>query len=329
MDFVDLYWRDERRSACAAFRSVMVRPMIRTMPVRGSESCLLCAWLLVLAACTVAPHASSSATEAKLSSGTDGQSVTGHVSATFMVGSTESGPTTGQSSDLPQIDCDFFAQDCPDGHKCVSYGEVDPIFTDTWTGAKCIEIAPNPGQPGDPCTITDRFFSGEDTCDKGATCWFVDDEEVLDGRCVSNCTGSLGDSVCPESGQFCSWISDNDYSPYLCFLACDPLMQDCPGGDLCLPFIYPADTFSCNPPSEGVVVGPLEACDEVAACGPGLVCWTAAAANECDPQGGCCISFCDLTDPICPGQDQICHAWYVPEEAPPEYTTVGLCSLPG
>ena len=50
--------------------------------------------------------------------------------------------------------------------------------------------------------------------------------------------------------------------------------------------------------------------------------------SGCDPDaGGCCLPFCDLSDPnvVCPGGGQTCVSLY--EES--KHENVGICVVPG
>lgn len=251
----------------------------------------------------------------------DGMSVTSRVGETAATTGDDASAGTGQTSTVPldlppsPAECDTWTQNCPEGQKCVSYGD------EAWEGTTCVPVVPDPGQPGDPCVIFDHGLSGVDTCDAGSTCWFLYIGKGLEGRCISNCTGSPGEPACADPNGFCSWLSDNEFSPNLCFRTCNPLAPDCAGDDLCIPFEYPIDTFFCAPPGPGTAK-PLGAmCDTSAAdCEPGMFC-----GYTCDPGLLCCTAFCDLNAPVCPASTPQCLPWYAPGEAPPEFVNVGAC----
>ena len=91
-------------------------------------------------------------------------------------------PTSSASNDLQAprppsrslvIECDVWAQDCPETDKCIYVADV---------GTKCVDVT-GVDLPGDACT------SDEDSCVKGALCRDINPEGV--GTCVAQCTGCL------------------------------------------------------------------------------------------------------------------------------------------
>ena len=223
--------------------------------------------------------------------------------------------TTGEEAEL----CDKFTQDCPEGQKCTAYSRDGH---DAWSGTKCVPVMGD-GQAGDPCTVQDNAFSGLDDCAKGVMCWAVDEENH--GTCLALCTGPDYAPMCAEG--FICWLTDEGVLN-LCRALCDPLLADCAEGEVCLPYL---DAFVCWPDASGEEGQAFDACEFVNRCDPGLICLNPSAASECDPNaGGCCLPYCDVTDPdvTCPGVGQECVAWYEEGMAPPEYAKVGICTLP-
>ena len=112
------------------------------------------------------------------------------------------------------------------------------------------------------------------------------------------------------------------------FPLCDPLLQDCPGEDACLPA---GDAWAClldlSGPDAGTDGDP---CEYENACDPGLLCMDGARVPGCQT-AGCCASFCDLEEPnTCPLKDQgaECVPYYAIGEAPPGKENLGFCGLP-
>ena len=114
----------------------------------------------------------------------------------------------------------------------------------------------------------------------------------------------------------------------LCLPACDPLLQDCSGGELCIPYI---DLFLCALDASGDGGQVFDPCEFANACDAGLLCLNPSAGVECDPNaGGCCSPLCDVTDAdlVCPGVGQECLSFYGEDQAPPEFANVGICYIP-
>lgn len=105
-------------------------------------------------------------------------------------------------------ECDPFAQDCPEGEKCVAYastgGQLD--------ANKCVVINGS-GMPGDPCTYG-GVVEATDDCNDISYCW--DTVPVMDtfqGSCAQFCDGTADAPVCPM-GLEC--LISNDGSVNLC-----------------------------------------------------------------------------------------------------------------
>lgn len=217
--------------------------------------------------------------------------------------------------------CDPWAQDCPDGEKCVPYKSPNGS---TWDANKCVPVVDSPASPGDPCTVMGNQ-TGEDNCDATSTCnWVVDGE----GICVEMCTGNANAPVCNTPMTSCN--IDNDGTRNLCNPLCDPILQDCPDNSrmTCL-VANGSDTFNCELGwgEDGLGVG--EECFFDNSCLNGNLCiYNADAVPGCTG-GGCCAPYCDLTTPQCPDASTECVPFYEDGTAPPMYTHVGVCLIPG
>lgn len=211
-------------------------------------------------------------------------------------------------------DCDVWAQDCPFGEKCSADGAA-PLGDED---IKCVPIVPDPDQPGEPCHVVPGQ-AGPDTCDIGSFCWSTD-PVTGEGICVENCQGSPNSPTC-DPNNVCLPMAVP-----ICLPACDPLLQDCPSGDSCLPLV---ESFTCFPAADpgGSTFDP---CDGLDQCAPGLVCVSTASAVECDKdEAGCCSPYCDLDDVnSCAGAGQECVPWFGPGQAPVGLDNLGVCSTP-
>lgn len=226
-------------------------------------------------------------------------------------------PTTGGDG---EAECDLWAQDCPDGSKCMPYDTDSDGIHDS---QRCVPVDGTPGQPGDDCTIEGSVASGLDTCDVGLMCWNTDANNA--GRCVEMCTGSKQDPQCPED-LICD--VSNGGALILCVQACDPLTPSCPQGQICLP--GGEMQFVCDVDASGDQGGYGDPCAFVNVCDQGLLCVSGTAVPGCKTDG-CCTEYCDLSNPdvVCPGApDQECAPFYGENAAPPGYENVGVCSIP-
>lgn len=67
---------------------------------------------------------------------------------------------------------------CDPKLKCVAYADGGGS---SWNALRCVPIARNPDQPGEPCTVVESNVSGIDSCDQGAMCWDVDNNTLEGG----------------------------------------------------------------------------------------------------------------------------------------------------
>jgi hypothetical protein len=223
------------------------------------------------------------------------------------------------------IECDIWAQDCPEGEKCMPWANDGG---NAWNATRCSPLDPAPASVGDECTVEGSGVSGIDNCEVSSMCWNVDPESNM-GTCIAFCMGSEANPVCENPGSSCSIL--NEGTLILCLPNCDPLLQDCNEGEGC----YPTnDIFSCVPDAGGEQGAFGEGCEFLNVCDPGLFCANPAGVPNCAGSIGCCSSFCDTTDPSatsnCPGNagGQECVPWFEEGQAPPGYENLGACVIP-
>ena len=236
---------------------------------------------------------------------------------TATTATTEDPPTTGG---VVGAQCDLWAQDCPDGSKCVPYDDDSDGIHDS---ARCVPVDDSPGQAGDDCKIEGSIASGIDDCDVGLMCWNADANNQ--GRCVEMCSGSPSDPTCPDA-LICD-ISNGGVL-LLCVTPCDPLTPSCPSGQICLP--GGDKQFVCDVDASGDQGGYGDPCAYVNVCDQGLMCVSGQSVPGCKTDG-CCTEYCDLSDPgvVCAGApEQECVSFYDDDAAPPGYENVGVCTIP-
>lgn len=219
------------------------------------------------------------------------------------------------------VECDPWTQDCPDGEKCTPYDQ-DGGF---WDSLKCVPVKPGAVGAGEPCMLEGEGPSGIDNCAKGHMCWGIDPQTGI-GYCVPQCTGSLEMQVCPECS---SCLTGGDGILNVCLPWCSPLSPDCPAAvDLCVPAI---DKFVCVLDASGDMGAVFDPCEFLNGCDHGLWCASPEYASECDPlAAGCCLPFCDVMAPSCPGVGQVCVPWSEMGQVPAcsKFENVGSCRLP-
>ena len=218
-------------------------------------------------------------------------------------------------------ECDVFQQNCPPGQKCTAWASDGG---GAWNATRCVEVTGTKG-PGDECTTEGGGLLGIDDCQKGAMCWDVDKDTNM-GTCVALCTGTPDAPVC-DPGFNCAIFTDGALN--LCLPQCDPLLQDCPGDDLC---ITVDDDFLCVLDASGDMGKTNDPCEFKNACDKGLACSpTATASSACMQDAtGCCQPFCDfIAMEPCPNPDQKCVQWFDPMlPIPPGQEDVGICAIP-
>ncbi len=250
----------------------------------------------------------------------DENSVTSDTTCGFLCGDTD-----GQCQMVPGLDgelrcqsCDLWLQDCADGQKCTPWASDG---SNSWNDTKCVEVAPNPHKPGEPCKAEGSGVSGIDDCELGAMCWDLDPDTLI-GTCIGLCDGSPRAPTCAEPKTFCAVSGEGVL--ILCLPTCDPLASDCPEGQVCVH--DGQDQFACATGFPGAVGAP---CEFINTCDPGLACVASSLVPDCDPAAtGCCSPYCSLSAPVCPDQNQTCTPWFEPDQAPEDYKDVGFCGLP-
>ncbi len=214
------------------------------------------------------------------------------------------------------IECDIWSQDCPEGEKCMPWANDGGS---SWNATKCSPIDRAPQEPGEACTVEGNAVSGIDNCAKDSMCWNVD-PETNGGICIPFCEGSSPDNATCDVGYYCS--INGDGTVILCLPECDPLLQNCPGDDACLPS---GEYFICASGDAGLYGDP---CEYANACKPGLYCLNPEYVEDCKA-AGCCTPFCDTSKAnMCPGGTQECIPWWEEGTAPPGKENIGICGIP-
>lgn len=243
---------------------------------------------------------------------TEGPTATAATASTT-TGATSPVPTTGGTGGAAG-ECNVWQQDCMPGAKCVPF---DSMQTGVVDATRCVEVADPAGKSGDPCTAEGGVV-GLDDCDLGLLCWQLD--ENGNGTCIPLCEGAPGEPKCGE-GLLCD-VSNGGLLP-LCLTACDPLLKNCPNGQICIPSM---GLFVCDGDVSGDAGMYGDPCEFINVCDPGLTCVPATNVPGCNAPG-CCTPYCDLTMPACPGPGQECLPYYEAGAAPPGLENVGLCGV--
>lgn len=218
------------------------------------------------------------------------------------------------------FECDMFAQDCPEGEKCMPWGHTG---ASDWTATRCSPVAPDPNEVGETCTVEGSAYSGIDDCALGAMCFGVD-AKTNEGTCEEICGGTPASPECTDEIDICTIGSQG--ALVVCLPACNPMLGECGEGEGCFPA---GDEFSCAP-SQAAAAMHGDGCAQPYTCASGQVCVDAALHSTCD-EGFCCTSICDLSDvnanADCAALDpeQVCLPWYEPGMAPAGYEDLGVC----
>lgn len=216
-------------------------------------------------------------------------------------------------------ECSIWDEDCPEGEKCVP----KTIRGEVWNGTRCVPIAKDPDEIGEPCTVEDDRVSWIDSCALHALCWDADRETRI-GHCVAICSLSEGHSVCDDPNTLCM-IDGSTVLP-LCLSLCDPIVQDCREGQACYGV---GDGFICLPDASGSHGAPGDSCAFLVACDPGSGCIAGKHVPGCHHGLACCSRFCDVrkaAPPCLSGQS--CVPFFAEGDAPYRYAFVGICGVP-
>jgi hypothetical protein len=291
-----------------------------TLLVPGILACGGAEGTAMTEASTTAPATMSAGT------GTEATSATGPTAPTTSEATTEATPTTGEPP-LPDLpvggECDLFVQDCGEGTKCNAWSMMGGIFPD---GAKCVPVGDK--LPGEDCTIEGGFGDGIDDCVAGSICLDIDNSGGA--TCVAYCSGSMDAPQCPDEGSRCSFLFEPTVP--LCFTNCDPLVQNCSGGETCVPNIAAlgAEFFVCMPRVFEEIPGQYgDACAALSGCDPSYLCIFAENVPGCTTDY-CCSTYCELDDPgTCAAFDPLlaCVPWFGEGQATPGYENVGICGI--
>ena len=259
---------------------------------------------------------STTTTSTSSSSTTDVEASTSNASTSSSSGDPLDGVPPGFLNPLDDgssyWECSPWLEECPEGEKCMPYANDGGS---AWNAMRCSPLAPDPGQPGEPCTVDSSEVSGVDDCALHSVCWDVD-PETLEGTCRAMCLGSETTPACAAVDEFCTGNGEGTLN--LCLPICDPIAQDCGVGDACYPV---HDFYACAPDASGDGGGSFESCAYINGCDPGFAC---ASVPLCGDVPGCCVPFCALSDPTCP-DGTTCVAWLDPGEAPIGFEDVGIC----
>lgn len=253
----------------------------------------------------------------KSEQGTDSSTSVGTESSTTGDPPTSEGTDFVPSKeDMGPLDCDPYAQDCPEGEKCVPYASSGG----PWDDNKCVAVMGDQA-PGEPCTYG-GMVDATDDCDETSHCWDVHDVDGQPvGTCMAFCIGSEDSPECPPDSQ-CLYSSTIN----LCIPLCDPLAQVCGDGQAC---IWDGAQFFCVFTTQELPAG--QPCGFINDCAAGLGCFQAEALPNCEGSS-CCSAFCDLNlgDGPCEASlpDTICVPFFEQGTAPPGYDDVGVCVLP-
>lgn len=215
-------------------------------------------------------------------------------------------------------ECDVFAQDCPDGEKCMPYANDGGS---SWNAAKCSPLDAMPKQQGDPCHAEGNGVAGLDNCDISLICWFLNLDN--DGVCTDQCGGTIDSPTCPDLQQVCDISNDGVIA--ICLDTCNPLTQDCPPEQIC--FNSGSVNFVCDMDASGDGGQYQDPCVYINECDYGLYCASQAGVPGCQNPDGCCAPYCSLSAPDCP-MDTECQPWYGMDQAPPGQEDIGFCEIP-
>ena len=238
---------------------------------------------------------------------------------TFVNDTTDDGGMCGD-------ECDIWAEsDCMDGEKCTSV--ACEVGSTSWDSNVCRPIHGDKAV-GDECDNMGSGVDGNDDCGEGSMCWGTDPDTGF-GNCVAFCTGNANAGACEGGSETLCSIYNGGVLP-LCLPECDPLVAECASGDLCIP--HPSgDGFNCVLDASGGMGLYGVPCEFANSCNEGLLCIDSAAVPEaeCAAASGCCSPVCDLgAGEACPGDGQVCEAYYDVDAVPPGYENVGICAVP-
>jgi hypothetical protein len=265
-------------------------------------------------------EAESSTSESSSSSSSSSSETSTSETSTGETGTNDTWETMGfvpEEDEMWGDECDPFAQDCPEGEKCVPYASTGG----NWDALKCVPVSGDQAV-GEPCTYGGTVEATDD-CDATSHCWDVqeiDGEWV--GTCLAFCTGTADMPECPPKTT-CSISGAGVIN--LCIPTCDPILQDCNEGLACY---WASNSFNCIFMTEDIPSG--EPCGFINDCAGGNLCANAESLPNC-AGSACCSPWCQLGDgdlpcEVLPGTT--CVSFFEQDMAPPGYEHVGVCLLP-
>ncbi|MCY1059162.1 hypothetical protein OV142_29035 [Nannocystis sp. SCPEA4] len=212
--------------------------------------------------------------------------------------------------------CSPWGQNCPEGQKCAPLGEE---VGSNWE-LECVPLADPAPAVGEPCLGPAGSPTGKDDCAAGALCWPIGGDG--EKKCVANCGGTPDEPEC-AGDQVCATLHEGTITA--CLPICDPLVQDCPIGQVCSPGL---DGFACLPDTSGADGDLSDACSEDDRCDPGFHCLPSQQQSNC-VHSSCCTPFCDVNAPDCPFGSACVSPYSLDDtEPPPDWDHVGVCVKP-
>ena len=239
-------------------------------------------------------------------------------------GNTTDPTTTDESSTTDETgtgdkDCDFgcnlYMDDCPVDQRCTST-VCDPEGGSSWDTASCVPIGEKSW--GEECRAPfEPDVTPEETCGKGLMCWNI---------CRNICIGSKTEPRCADPNELC--LQGNEGALAACHTKCDPFTPDCTDTEVCLPAGESPQGFVCigksGEPSEGNYG---EICQFINSCRQGLACVEAGRVDAAGCESDyCCTTMCDLENPECQGEKEMCEPML--DQSIPGYENVGVCVIP-
>lgn len=245
----------------------------------------------------------------------EGADTSGGEDASDEVGTAETGDLLMPNIDMPNIsECDPFAQDCPEGEKCMPYGSTEG----SWNANKCVPVS-GAGQAGEQC-IYNGSVEATDSCGDDTHCWDLMDVGGMSvGVCRPFCIGTVDQPMCGP-GEACSIVSGGVIT--LCLPTCDPALQDCEADFGCY---WAHGNFTCVPTTQDLWLG--EPCELASDCAAGMDCLSVELLSDC-AEASCCGGYCDLTDPYCEDGWTECLPMFEEGDEPPGLEHVGVCINP-
>ena len=220
--------------------------------------------------------------------------------------------------------CDFWAQDCPAGSKCIPVSTVPG--SGAWNTDVCVPIDDAPVGLFEPCTFREDPF--DDNCEATARCVDIDAATGV-GVCKEMCVGPENMATCPRSGLTCRKLASGTLK--ICDGTCTPLLAGgCPTGQDCVAAFAGTEIsgFVCLPPGTAQPGGGGDECACANCCQAGHFCVTPEDYGAGCSFDLCCTEYCDINDTsfTCAQPDQTCVALFDPTT--PQIGNVGACLAP-